>query len=907
MAEGNNAGSNVVHNDIKSIGIVEEMKTSYLDYAMSVIVSRALPDARDGLKPVHRRILYAMYESGTHYNKPYRKSARIVGEVMGKYHPHGDTAIYDSLARMAQDFSLRLPLINGQGNFGSIDGDSPAAMRYTEVKLERVTHSMLDDIDKQTVPFIANYDGSETEPAVLPTRFPNLYANGSEGIAVGMATSIPPHNLGELLDATIAIIHNPEITIDELMVIVPAPDFPTGAYIIRNSGIAKAMHTGYGAIKIRSKATTELMKNGKGVIIITEIPYQVNKANLIETIADLVKEKKIDGITEIRDESNKDGIRIVIETRKDANAEVILNQIYKFTQAEMNFSANILALLNGRPEHMNLKKALVAFIDFRADVITKRTQYLLNKVKDKAHILIGLCVAVDFIDEVVRIIRASKDTAEARNSLLATTWNAGKVTALISLVSDRRNEIINEQFKFTEEQVRAILEMRLAKLTGLERDSIVKELMTLADDIHKYTEILTDNVVFTKLMIDELVEVKERFATPRRSEILDDADEIDMESLIKKEDIVVSYTTNGYIKRSSLSEYNTQKRGGKGKVTMKTNEEDTIAQTFLANTHTDILFFTNIGRVYKLKGYRIPEGSFQSKGRAIVNLLSMQSGEAVSNFLAIPESGDDHINLIFSTKNGMIRRSDLEDFQTVNANGKIAISLDEGDSLVNVQIADDTQHILLASKMGQAIRFPVESIRVIKSRNSQGVTGMRLENLDEVVSMSIINNQGNVDENQLEQFLSIPQSKRCTILTMEVRQLETLVHSTGLTVEILQMLAQKEEFLLTITENGFGKRTSTHEYRITHRGGKGVKNIITSKRNGFVKESFIAQNENDVIIASSSGKIVRCNAGTISITGRSAQGVKIISLESNERVTSVTKVDGSKEDEQEFEETNTEL
>lgn len=883
--------SNAPYNDVKSIAIVDEMKSSYLDYAMSVIVSRALPDARDGLKPVHRRILYAMYESGCHFNKPYKKSARIVGEVMGKYHPHGDSAIYDSLVRMAQEFSLRLPLIDGQGNFGSIDNDSPAAMRYTESRLEKVTHTMLEDIDKQTVPFIPNYDGSEHEPAVLPTRFPNLYVNGSEGIAVGMATSIPPHNLGELIDATIAIINNPGITIDELMAFVPAPDFPTGAYIIRNSGIAKAMHTGYGQIKIRSKAEVSTMKNGKGLIVITEIPYQVVKSNLIQAIADLVKEKKIDGITEIRDESNKDGIRIVIETRKDANADVILNQIYKFTQAELNFSANILALLNGKPEQMNLKKALVAFIDFRSQVITQRTRFLLNKVKDKAHVLIGLCVAVDFIDEVVRIIRASKDTAEARESLLSATWNAQKVVSLISLVSDKRNSIINNQFKFTEEQVRAILDMRLAKLTGLERDSIVKELEALADEIHKYTEILTNNDVFTKLMIGEMMEVKEKFATPRRSIILDDADEIDIESLIAKEDIVVCYTTNGYIKRSSLSEYNTQKRGGKGKTSMKTNEEDSIAQTFIANTHTDILFFTNIGRVYKLKGYKIPEGSAQSKGRAIVNLLSMQSGETVSNFLAIPEGLDDSTNLIFATSSGMIRRSDIEDFKNVNANGKIAISLNDGDTLVNVQIAHDSQHILLASKMGQAIRFPIEIIRVIKSRSSQGIIGMRLENGDEVVSMSIINNQGNVDEAQLEKFLSIPQSTRWKILNMNENQLANLADVSTLSGETLKMLAQKEEFLLTITENGYGKRTSTHEYRITNRGGKGVKNIITSKRNGFVVASFIAQNDNDVILSSSSGKNVRCHAESVSITGRSAQGVKIISIEQSDRVISVLKVE----------------
>lgn len=884
------------YNEIKPIAIVDEMKTAYLDYAMSVIVSRALPDARDGLKPVHRRILYAMYESGCHYNKPYKKSARIVGEVMGKYHPHGDTAIYDALVRMAQDFSLRVPLVDGQGNFGSIDNDDPAAMRYTESRLERVTHAMVEDIDKDTVAFIPNYDGSESEPAVLPTRFPNLYVNGSEGIAVGMATSIPPHNLGELIDATVAIIKNPEITIDEIMQFVPAPDFPTGGYILRNSNIKRVMETGYGPIRLRSRATTETLKNGKGMIVITEIPYQVVKSSLIESIADLVKEKKIEGITEIRDESNKDGIRIVVETKKDANVDVVLNQIYKFTQAEVNFSANILALLNGRPEQMNIKKALCAFIDFRSQVITRRTQFLLNKVKDRAHILIGLCVAVDFIDEVVSTIRNSKDSAEARGKLLTARWKAEKVVSLISLVSDSRNEVINREFKFTEEQVRAILDMRLAKLTGLERDSIVKELQELADSINNYTTILTDNTVFTNLMIAELIEVKEKFATPRRSEILDDADEIDIESLIKKEDIVVSYTTNGYIKRSSLSEYNTQKRGGKGKISMKTNDEDSIASTFIANTHTNILFFTNIGRVYQLKGYKIPEGSSQSKGRAIVNLLSMQAGEEVSNFLAIPEDATPETNLIFATKDGMVRRSALEDFQSVNSNGKIAITLNDGDKLVNVAIARDDQHILLASKLGQALRFPVKIIRVIKSRASQGIIGMRLDSGDEVVSLSIINNQGTATPEILDEFLTIPHAVRSKILTMDEKQItETLKSVPNLNRETLVFLADQEEFLLTITENGYGKRTSTHEYRITNRGGKGVKNIIVSKRNGSVKASFIAQNNNDIIISESSGKIVRTRAQSISITGRAAQGVKIISLEEKEKVISVIKVDAEEQ------------
>ena len=891
---------NEVHG-VQKASIVDEMKKSYLDYAMSVIVSRALPDARDGLKPVHRRILYSMYEMGCHYNRAYKKSARIVGDVMGRFHPHGDQAIYDSLVRMAQDFSLRVPLVDGQGNFGSIDKDDPAAMRYTESRLERVSHFMLEDIDKNTVSFVPSYDGSEKEPSILPTRFPNLIVNGSEGIAVGMATSIPPHNLGEILNACLAYIDNNDISTEEILEIVPAPDFPTGALIIANSGMRQALATGRGSIKMRGRANIEQINLSKQRIIITEIPYQVVKSQLIETIADLVKDKKIEGISEIRDESNKIGIRVVIELKKDIDGNVILNQLYKFTQLQCNFSANILALNNGRPEVMNLLSIIKTFVAFREDIIAKRTTYLLNKAKDKAHVLIGLCVAVDFIDEVVAIIRSSENTAKARENLLARDWTANKVVNLIDLVGDKRNKIKSgDRFNFTEEQVKAILEMRLSKLTGLERDSIVKELEELSVEVKGYIEILTQRPVLIELMKNELIEVRDKFATPRKSEIVIDADDIDIEDLIPREDIIISYTLRGYIKRDSLSYYNAQRRGGKGKNAMKTSDDDAITNVFYASTHSFILFFSDKGRVYKLKGYKIPIGSANSKGRAIVNLLNLGADEKISNFLVMPENKDEwnNLNLIFATKNGLIRRSSIDEFENIPSNGKIAMGLEENDELIGVKLAQNEDHILLAAYQGQATRFAVNDLRVIKSRNSVGVNGMDLRHDDKVVSLCIIG-IGERDIVTREAYLSIPLELRQVLPDIsdeEFKQkLSEFGKETPLSMDVARKWAQNEEFLLTITENGYGKRTSTYEYRITSRGGKGVKNIEITEKNGNVVSSFVVHRTEDIILSSSSGKVIRCNVASISIVSRASQGVKIINLDKGETVISTEKVSGMEE------------
>jgi DNA gyrase subunit A len=891
--------------NLQNTSIVEEMKKSYLEYAMSVIVSRALPDVRDGLKPVHRRILYSMFENGFDYNKPFKKSARIVGDVMAKYHPHGDAAIYDSLVRMAQDFSLGVPLIDGQGNFGSIDKDDPAAMRYTEARLQKITHYLLEDLPNNTVAFFPNYDGSEKEPAVLPASFPNLLVNGSEGIAVGMATSIPPHNLTEVLTACLEMIKNPDITVEELMAIVPAPDFPTGGLILANSGIANMFNTGRGSVKMRGRAEVEELKTGRSRIIITEIPYQVVKAQLVEAIADLVKEKKVEGISEIRDESSREGIRVVIELKKDADGTVILNQLYKFTQLELNFSANMLALYNGKPEMMTLRLVLKAFIEFREEIVVARTNHLLNKAKDKAHILIGLCVAVDFIDEIVKTIRSSSSTAEARENLLKGEWMAEKVTSLISLVGDRRNEVSNQKFKFTEEQVRAILEMRLSKLTGLERDSIVKELNELAGEINEFVKILTDRKTLIDLIYKEILEIKEKFPVKRRSEIIYGADDdVDIEDLIKKEDIVVSFTLRGYIKRDTLSSYNAQRRGGKGKLTMRTADDDAVTHLFTATTHSFILFFSSKGRVYKLKGYKLPIGSSQSKGRALVNLLNLQEGETITNFLVLPENKDDweNLNLIFATSNGLVRRSSIDEFSSIPSNGKIAIGLEDGDNLVGVRLAKNDEHILLASSGGKAVRFGIEAMRVIKSRSSSGVIGMDLEKGDNVVSITIING-AEKDIAVREEYLNIPLELRILIKTLDNKELEEKISSLerkiNLDIQTIRKWADDEEFLLTITENGYGKRTSTHEYRISGRGTKGVINILTTERNGKVVASFGASNESDVILSSSTGKVIRCKAKDVSIIGKNSQGVRIINLEKGEKVMTATGAISMEEEEPE--------
>lgn len=903
--------------------IVDEMEKSYLDYAMSVIVSRALPDVRDGLKPVHRRIIYSMYETGCHSDKAYRKSARTVGDVMGKYHPHGDQAIYDSLVRMGQEFSMSIKLIDGQGNFGSIDRDEAAAMRYTEARLAKVAHTMTDDLDKETVLFRPNYDGSESEPVVLPAAFPNLLVNGAEGIAVGMATSIPPHNLGEIIEGTIAYIKNKNISVEELMQFIKAPDFPTGATILANGEIRKMYETGRGSIKQRAVAVIEEMDRGKNKIIITEIPYQVVKSDLVQAIANLVKDKRVDGITDIRDESNKEGIRVVIELRKDVQPQVMLNQLYKFTQMQINFSANILALNNGRPEQMGLKDILGHFVTFREGVILKRTNFLLNKVKNRAQILIGLTVAIDFIDEVVAIIRSSKDQNEARERLLNGKWNASSVQNLIDLIADRRNKVVDGFFQFNEPQVKAILEMRLSRLVGLERVTLVKELEVLAADINHYSEILSNREVFINLMISEMEAAKLKFAVPRRTEIVFDENEIDIEALIQKEDIVISYTTNGYIKRDLLSAYNTQKRGGKGKSGMKTGDGEIISDIFTTTTHSRILFFTNKGRVYDLKGYRIPEGNAQSKGRAIINLLSLQEGEEVKSFLALPENErelEGKAFFVFATKNGLIKKSSADDFASINANGKIAIGLDENDELIAVKLAQEEQHILISSSGGQSVRFEVDSLRTIKGRGAFGVKGITLNENDSAISLDIIYGVREPIEIR-DEFLKIsttlrkdiakcvlkPEDQYKIFIERTYEQLEKEITEKAITLskDVIEKLASNEQFIFSVTESGYGKKSSAYEYRVTSRGGKGVKNIDTGERNGGVIASFVLNDEDDVIIASTAGKIIRCASNKIRIVGRVSKGVRLMFTEGSEKIISVARVVG--EDEPEGETPSTEL
>jgi DNA gyrase subunit A len=885
--------------EILPITIEKEMKNSYLDYAMSVIVSRAIPDARDGLKPVHRRILHAMNESGCDYNKPYKKSARIVGEVMGKYHPHGDSAIYDSLVRMAQDFSLRLPLIDGQGNFGSMDGDSPAAMRYTESRLDKAAHKLLEDIDKDTVGFQPNYDGSESEPVVLPARFPNLLVNGAGGIAVGMATNIPTFNLGEVIDAACAVMDNPEISSDELLEIIPGPDFPTGGMILGRSGSASAVATGRGSVIIRGRATIEEGKGDKQAIIITEIPYQVNKAKMIERFAELVRDKRIEGIGDLRDESDKSGVRVVVELKRGANADVILNQLYMYSPLQTSFGVNMLALDLGRPRLMNVKEVLQAFINFREEVINRRTNFLLNRSRDKAHVLIGLAMAVANIDEVIHIIRSSPDSTTARERLMQRDWPAEDVVPLIELVADNNNKITNGRCAFTEVQARAILEMRLARLTGLEREKIDGELKELAAEIKDYLDILSSRERLYSILRQEMLEVKTEFATPRKTDFEENEFEADLENLIAKEDMVVTVTMGGYIKRVPLCTYRAQRRGGKGRSGMTTKEEDITTKVYVANTHTPVLFFSNLGKVYKLKVYKLPLGNPQSKGRALVNIFPLEENETITNIMPMPEDENtwDNLNMLFASQQGNIRRSDMADFKRVQSNGKIAIRLDEGDALVGVRAASDDQHVLLAAKNGKCIRFPVSSLRVIKSRTSSGVRGMTLEGDDRVISMTILDGR-EVDIDTREKYLKIPIQQRAQIGGLldsdEIDQaaLDALFAKveTDLPKERVKELAKDEQFILTITENGYGKRTSSYEYRITNRGGKGVVNIVTSDRNGPVVSSTPVVDTDQVMLITDKGKLIRTPVHDIRIAGRNTQGVTIFRTGGDEKVVSATRI-----------------
>ncbi|QED23064.1 DNA gyrase subunit A [Candidatus Deianiraea vastatrix] len=895
---------------VVNVSIEKEMQTSYLEYAMSVIVSRAIPDVRDGLKPVHRRILYAMDKMDCAYNKPHKKSARVVGEVMGKYHPHGDSAIYEAMVRMAQDFSMRETLVHGQGNFGSIDDDPPASMRYTEARLTKLATSMLADLDNNTVDFKDNYDGFEKEPVVLPASFPNILVNGTEGIAVGMATNIPPHNLGEVIDGCLAYLQNNAITDDEILQIIPGPDFPTGATIIGRKGSMQAICTGRGSVLMRGTTNIEEMKGGRESIVITSIPYQVVKTRLIEKIVELIKDKRIEGISDIRDETNKKGIRVVIELKKDAHADVILNHLYKYTPLQTSFSYNTLLLNHMKPELMNVRSIIKAFINFREEIVIRRITHLLAVARNKAHVLIGLCVAVDNIDEVIKIIRSSADTAEARSRLGEKPWPAkGNIEKLIALVHDKSNTVKDGLFFFTEGQIKAILEMRLSKLVGLEKEKLVSELEDLGREIEKFLHILGSKEEIIKIIADELAKIKEEFATPRKTEILiDEAEDVDMEAFIPREDMLITMTINGFIKRNPLSEYTSQRRGGKGKKGMETNEDDVISDVLISNTHQHILFFSNFGKVYRMKAYQLPLGGNNKKGRAIVNILPLQNGEKINTLIPVPENKEERegASLIFATKKGNIRRSGMADFENINSGGKIAIKLDEDDALVGVSLANDKQHAMLCSKEGSAIRFAIDDLRVIKSRTSDGVRGMNVEKGDEVVSMCILSGHER-DITVRDEYLSIPYQSRIKMKTGTQIDIETelaILKKDGKEINLdsktICEMSNEEEFLLAITENGYGKRTSAFEYRITNRGGKGVININTSARNGGVVSTFVVNEDDDVMLIAKSGKIIRCKANGISVFSRSAQGVKIIDVAKDDKIVSVAKVTGGDDSEEEM-------
>ena len=897
------------HGDIVNVEISTEMKKSYLDYAMSVIIARAIPDVNDGLKPVHRRILYSMYENHYDYNKPFKKCARIVGDVMGKYHPHGDSSIYEALVRMAQDFSMSAPLIDGQGNFGSIDDDPPAAMRYTEARLAKLAHIMTDDLDKDTVDFVDNYDGTEKEPDVLPAKFPNLLVNGSSGIAVGMATNVPPHNLGEVIDGVVAYIDNPELTQEQLMQIIPGPDFPTGGLIMGRSGYTNILKNGRGTIVMRGEAKIEEQKNGRSQIIISSIPYQVNKAKLVEKIADLVKEKKIEGISDLRDESSKEGIRVVVEVNRNGNAEVILSQLYSFTDLQCNFPANILALNHGKPESLGVFDVIKLFTTFRKEVVTRRTEFLLAKARDRAHILIGLRVAVNEIDEIIALIKSAKDTTEAREELMKRDWDASVVQTMLELIQDRGNRIENGRFYFTDVQARAILDMKLSKLTGLESEKIDNELKELSDEIQEYLKILSDPIELTKIVREELLQVKNDFATPRKTTIMDAESDLDVEDLMPKEDMVVITTMNGYIKRVPLSSYKAQHRGGKGKSAITVHDEDYTTDVFVVNTHTPILFFSSKGKVYKMKTYKLPLGNNQSKGRAVVNILPLEQDEVISTILPLLGEKEEWINknIVFATNTGDVRRNSMSDFENIQSNGKIAMKLEEGQKLVGVAICDDNSDVLLSSKAGKCIRFSLENLRVFQSRNSTGVRGIKLDPYNEVISLSILKNSEAESIEDRENYLKIDLDTRMKLNELyntpkdENSLLANIDEPMPVKIddEILAVLskdkiiamAKSEEMILTITENGYGKRTSSYEYRVTNRGGSGITNIITSKRNGNVIASFPIENDKEIIMISDKGTVIRTRVKDIRISGRNTQGVTLMKASEDEKVVSVAKVE----------------
>ena len=844
--------------NIKPITMYDEMSSSYLSYAMSVIISRALPDIRDGLKPVHRRILYAMHKGGFDWSKQFRKSARIVGDVIGKYHPHGDQAVYDALVRMVQDFSMSLPLIDGQGNFGSIDGDPPAAMRYTETRLAKISQYLIEDIEKETVSFKSNYDETEYEPKVLPAQYPNLLVNGAGGIAVGMATSIPPHNLGEVIDGTLALIKNKDIKIKELMKFIPGPDFPTGGIIIGKNIIKQGYKIGRGSFKIRGDITVENLKNGKDRLVITSVPYQVNKSNLNERIAELVRKKKIEGISDIRDESNREGIRVAIDLRRSIEPETVKRQLYKYTSIESSFGFNSLAIVDNKPKTCSLKDFLENFLRFRENVVIKKTEYDLKKAEERAHILIGLSVSVENIDKVIKIIRSSKNPEDAKNSLIKTKWKIIKSSKLLKLLE---NKNYKGSYNLSIKQVVSILELRLQKLTALGINEIELEINKLAELIIKYKKIINSKNELLKVISADLQMIKEKFSFPRRTKIIDAILNYDIEETIHKESVIITITLQGYIKRGALSSVKQQKRGGKGKAGIKTRDEDSVVQTLSVNTHTSVLFFSTQGLAYKIKAWKIPEGSSSSKGKSLFNILPLKNHQSVSSIMPFPDDTVDikNMHIIFATSKGKIRKNNLEDFTSINASGKIAMKLDNDDKIIGVKICKDDQDIILNTKFGKCIRFESKKLRVFKGRSSKGIRGINLAEKDHIVSLSIINHdlknskKNNKDSNS--EFIA------------------------------------KEKFILSITENGYGKRTSHYDFRVTNRGGKGIIGIVNSKRNGNVSSSFPVFEGDQILISTNKGRVIRTSVKEIRVAGRNTQGVRIIKLSGDEKVVSAIKLD----------------
>ena len=897
---------------ITPVAIEDELKRSYLDYAMSVIVSRALPDVRDGLKPVHRRILYSMGEQGHTPDRKYVKSARVVGDVMGKYHPHGDQAIYDTLVRMAQPFSMSLLLIDGQGNFGSVDNDPPAAMRYTESRMTRASMSMLADLDKDTVDFKENYDGSESEPEVLPSRIPNLLVNGAGGIAVGMATNIPPHNLGEVVDACLAYVDNPEVSIEELLEIVPGPDFPTGGEIIGRTGARQALMTGRCSVIVRGKASFEEIRKDHEAIIVTAIPYQVNKATLVERIAELVREKRIEGISDLRDESDRDGMRIVVELKRDASAEVLLNQLYRYTPLQSSFGVNMLALNRGRPKQMSLRQMISAFVDFREEVVVRRTKFELGKARDRGHVLVGLAIAVANIDDFIHIIRSSKDPGEARERLVAQDWPAGDMLALVDLIADPRTVIVKEGLmRLTDDQARAILALTLSRLTGLGRDEIFNEARTLAADIREGLDILASRERVMAIVREELTEVRSAFAVPRRCEIVEGDPDVEDEDLIVREDMVITVTHGGYVKRTPLSIYRTQHRGGKGRSGMATKEEDAVTRVFSANTHTPMLFFSSGGKAYKLKVWRLPVGTPTSRGKAFVNLLPIEPGESITSILALPEdeASWDQYDVMFATRSGGVRRNKLSDFVDIRRNGKIAMKLDEGDAIIGVGVCKVQENdILLTTSLGRCIRFATEVVRVFVGRDSTGVRGIRLAGGDSVISMAILRT---VRATPAERSAYLKHAKAMRAAAGEAEDGEESTvpdeneaggdDQVSLSPERIAGLGGAEEIILTVSTEGFGKRTSAYEVRRTGRGGQGLLAQDLSKRGGRLVASFPVDEGDQVLLVTDQGQLIRTRVGQVRLAGRNTQGVTIFRTSNDEHVVSVDRLNDAGGDDEDAE------